>query len=482
MMKSNKIAATLVVSLILFQAMCFAADDADKKIEIGGRVSIENGQFVKSNYAGASLPYKPWINNEVARISLLATLSDHVTFVVAPEVRMWFDNFNWIQMGSEAFAFPFSSHTTVSLANAQGIMTYGEKETYSFEFAAGVMPYKYNSDAKNLGEYLFRSSCHPAYVVTSFDNAFVQMTGLKLNSVMFNKLTLDLFLSTETVFLPTLDWSVSLLAGYRPLPSLEVGAGIMLDRLLPIDSTRERPSTSTDGINKYYSADGEADYYSFGGTKLMARFGFDPKKMFPGVFSAGMFGREDFKIYGEAAALGLKSITPYRRVLDSLTGLPVGSGWAIDSSKNFYDDITQRIPVMVGFNIPTFSGFLNKNAMYFARLIALDYLSLELEWYGWPYNFGYGDVNNFRVMYPIPPSVQDYPGGDPLAFKEKDNWKYSINLKKTVVNGFSIIGQVARDHTHYDAYYTKYNTGYFSSEAFTLPDDWGWWVKLQYTL
>jgi hypothetical protein len=480
-MKCKNPALVLAVSFSLFQAVCFAEEAADKKIEFGGMVSIENGQFVKSNYAGASLPYKPWINNEVARISLRATLSDHVQFIVAPDIRMWFDNFNWVQMGSEAFAFPFSSHTTVSLANAQGIMTYGDRQNYQFEFAAGVMPYKYNSSAKNLGEYLFRSGCHPAYVVTSFDNAFAPMTGLRFSGTMFDKLSLDLFLSTETVYLPTLDWSVSLVASYKPAPIIELGAGVMLDRLLPVDTTRERPSSSTDGINKYYNADGDTRYYSFGGTKLMARFCFDPKAALQGALSSDLFGRGDLKIYGEAAVLGTTSITPYCRLLDT-NGMPVGTGWAIDSSKNYYDDILQRIPVMVGINCPTFSGLLNKSNNLLARLIALDYLSLECEWYGWPYNLGYGDVNNFRVMYPIPPSVQDYPGGDPLAFKEKDNWKYSINFKKTVINGFSIIGQVARDHTHYDVYYSKYNTGYFSTEAFTLSDEWGWWLKLQYML
>ena len=481
-MKCKNLVALLALSLPLFQTVCFAAEAADKKIDIGGMVSFENGQFFKSNYAGASLPYKPWINNEVARVSLRATLSDHVQFIVAPDIRMWFDNFDWTKMGSEAFAFPFSSHTTVSLANAQGIMTYGDKENYSFEFAAGVMPYKYNTATKNLGEYLFRSGCHPAYVVNSFDNAFAQMTGLRLSSTMFNKLSLDLFLSTETVFLPTLDWSVSLLTAYKPFPSLEIGAGIMLDRLLPVDSTRERPSTSTDGINRYYTSDGDTGYFSFGGTKLMARFCFDPKEMFKGAFSADRFGKEDWKIYGEAAVLGVTSIKPYCRLLDSITGLPIGSGWVVDSSKNFYSDIMQRVPVMVGFNIPTFSSLLNKSEKPLLRLLALDYLSLEVEWYGWPYPLGYGDVNQFRVMYPIPPSVQDYPGADPLAFKERDNWKYSVNFKKTIVNGFSIIGQVARDHTHYDVYYTKYNTGYFSTEAFSLPNEWGWWLKLQYTL
>jgi hypothetical protein len=343
------------------------------------------------------------------------------------------------------------------------------------------MPYKYNPEAKNLGEYLFRSGCHPAFVVTSFDNAYAPMTGFRLSGIMSKNFSVDLLFSTETVFLPTLDWSVSLLAACRPHPSVELGGGVMLDRIYSVDSTRGRPSTSTDGTNKYYSKDGKEDYYSFGGTKLMARFCFDPKKIFSDVPSTDLFGGQDLKIYGEAAVLGIKSITPYARALDDSTGLPIGSGWAVDSSKNFYDDIMQRIPIMGGINLPTFSGYLNKCGGW-RRALALDYLSLELEWYGWPYPLGYGDVNNFRVMYPIPPSVQDYPGGDPLAFKERDNIKFSINFRKTVVNGFSIVGQVARDHTHYDVYYTKFNTGYFSSEAFTLSNAWGLWLKLPYSL
>jgi hypothetical protein len=480
-MKRNRCIASLVVSFSLFRALSFASDTADTKIDIGAMAAIENGLFMKSNYAGASLPYKPWINKEHARISLRATLSDHVQFIVAPEITMWFDNFDWTQMGGEAFAFPFTSHTTVSLANVEGIMSYGDKETRSLEFAAGVMPYKYNRDAKNLGEYLFRSGCHPAYVVTSFDAAYAQLTGFRLSSTMADKLSLDLFLTTETQFLPTLDWSLSLLAGYTIIPGIEFGAGVMFDRLFPVDSTRESPSTSTDGINRYLTADHDTGYYAFSGTKVMGRFSVDPKEMFKGVFSADVYGKEDWKIYAEAAILGVKSITAYGRVLDTNTGMPIGTGLVVDSSKNFYSDIKQRIPVMVGFNIPTFSGLLNRIGGIWPSF-ALDYLSFELEWYGWPYPLAYGDVNQFRVMYPIPPTASNYPGGDPLAYKKKDNWKFSVNFRKTILKGFSVIGQVARDHTHYDVYYTKFNTGYFSTEAFSLTSDWGWWFKLQYNL
>jgi hypothetical protein len=522
-MKRTCFIASLAVSFSLFQASSAAAETADTKVDIGAMAAIENGQFVKSYYAGSALPYKPWINDEYARISLSATLSDHLRFIVAPEIRMWFDNYDWHQMGAEAFAFPFSSHTTVSLANAQGILSFGDKESRLFEFAAGVMPYKYDNEAKNLGEYLFRSGCHPAYVVTSFDNAYAPLTGFRLSGTMFNKLSLDLLLTTETQFLPTLDWSVSLLAGYKPLPYLEVGAGVMLDRLLPVDSTRESPSGSGNEENRYFTKDRDTAYFSFGGTKVMARFCFDPKEVLNDLFPADIFGKEDMKIYAEAAILGVTSITAYGRVLDPLTGMPVVDTingmpvdrLGVDSLRQYYADIKQRIPVMVGVNWPThplwasiapgFSIYLLTHKFdlltyivggagiasgiglwslenHIKSKLRLDVLSMEWEWYGWPFPLCYGDVNNFRVMYPVPPIPQSYPGGDALAFKKTDNWKFSVYFKKTLTKGFSIIGQVARDHTHYDAYYTKYNTGYFSTEAFTLTDDWGWWLKLQYAL
>ncbi|MGA2508354.1 MAG: hypothetical protein ABSF80_12865 [Chitinispirillaceae bacterium] len=465
-MKSKNLVASLVVSFSLFQAASVAADSTDTKIEFGGMAAIENGQFVKSNYAGSSIPYQPWINDEYARISLRATLSEHLQLIIAPEIRVWFDNYNWTAMTNDAFQFPWVSHTDASLANAQGILSYGDKEHISFEFAAGIMPYKYDLEAKNLGEYLFRSETHPAYIVTSFDNAYATLTGFRLSSTMFNKLSMDLFLTTETMFLPTLDWSISFLAGYKPFPCLDIGAGIMLDRLLGVDSLKDRPIAQANG---YVTSAGDSGYFSFGGTKVMARVCFDPKEALKNILPSSvsnMFGKEDWKIYGEAAILGIKNIAASKHPLDG-AGQPILTSWIVDSSKNYYSDITQRIPVMFGFNIPAFK--------------LLDFLSVELEWFGWPYPQGCGNVDNFSIEYPIPPPVQD--ASDPLLYTEHDNWKYSFNFKKTIVKGFSIIGQVARDHTHYDVSYAKYlyNTG-LCTEAFSQKNEWGWWCKLLYYL
>jgi hypothetical protein len=287
---------------------------------------------------------------------------------------------------------------------------------------------------------------------------------------MLNKISLDLLLTTETEFMPTLDWSVSFLAGYKPFPLLDIGAGVMLDRLWPMALSNAVQDPSFGPDNQYLSSTGETQFYTFGGTKLVGRVCIDPKAVLPASIS-DIFGKEDGKIYGEAAILGVKSITAYMRNPANPSQL------IIDSSKNYYSDITQRIPVMFGFNIPTFNGFFNSLGGFW-RSLMLDYLSVELEWYGWPYPDAYGYMDQFKILYPEPPPTQN--GTNPLLYKNDDNWKYSFNFRKTVTKGFSIIGQIARDHTHNDTYDQIFDAQNSYVEAFSEKDEWGWWVKLQY--
>ena len=52
----------------------------------------------------------------------------------------------------------------------------------------------------------------------------------------------------------------------------------------------------------------------------MARLAFDPKGFLPSNLSE-IFGKEDGKIYGEAAILGLNSITAYKDSTNPNNGL-----------------------------------------------------------------------------------------------------------------------------------------------------------------
>jgi hypothetical protein len=456
-------------------------DTIAPKIEIIGKAAIEEGQFVKSSYtylpngsttAGyerETMPFRPWINNELAEIGLKTTLNSHFSAIVSPQIKLWNDTWDWRTMGENGSAAnPFIQHMTVSLADAEGIVGFGNKETFAFNAMVGVMPYKYNEDAKNLGEYLFRTGEHPAYIETSFDYPYATLTGLRLNAQMFNDLSLDVLFSQETRIIPLNDWSLSLLARYKmrlnfsQYNALDIGAGVMFDRVLPVSGSLDNPVFSGGAQDTFFTSSGTVQSLKWGGTKVMARVSFDPKGFLPTGVS-GIFGKEDGKIYAEAAILGLNTFTAYKKAIDS-QGNTI---YVVDSLMNFYSDITQRIPVMFGFNVPTFK--------------LLDYLSVEVEWFGWPYSPSLYNYQNlvYTLPQPIIPNVSTSNGSSRSLYTKDNAWKYSFNFRKTIWGHFSAIGQIARDHTRHDVYYSEFAD---PEEAFLQKDEWGWWLKLQYSL
>ena len=469
--------AVLLLSSIYWLTGISLAQDAGQdsiasKIEVFGKTALEEGQYVHCSYThlpnGQSngvysrevMPFRPWINNVFASIGLKTTLNSHFSAVISPQIKLWNDTWDWnIMAENGSGSNPFNQHFTLSLADAEGIVHYGNKETFSFDAAVGVMPFKYNEDAKNLGEYLFRTGEHPAYIQTSFDYAYATLTGIRLNAQVFNSLSIDVLLTQETQVMPMNDLSLSVLAGYKVSDVLDIGAGVMFDRLIPMSGQLDDPVFIGAAQDTFFTSDGNVESWKWGGTKLMGRVSFDPKGLFKG--SSGIFGKEDGKIYGEAAVLGLTSTTAYKKTTDAQGKIT----YVVDSLMNFYSDINQRIPIMAGFNIPTF------------RL--LDYLSVEVEWFGWPYSPSLYNYKDEVHPIPVPIIPQSASTGKAILNTNDNAWKYSFNVQKTIMGHFSIIGQIARDHTRHDVYYN----GFFDpEEAFLQKDEWGWWLKLQYNL
>jgi hypothetical protein len=453
-MKSRLFFVLFFSGCLIFETPLFAQDSTAPKIQWAGMAAIEEGQFVKCQYVGdpGPMPFSPWVADEYAEVGVKATLNQHFSMVVLPEIELWDDTWDWTRMNSSTGPLnPLNQHATVWLADAEGIASFGSRDAVAWNFSAGVIPYKYDLEAKNLGEYLFRTGEHPTYIETAFDQAYATLTGLRANAEIFHNLSLDLFFTTETQVQPMNDWSLSLLAGYKVPGLLDFGAGIMFDRLIPAVPFLDKPSTSR--YNTYYTSSGELDTFSWGGTKVMARLSIDPKGLLSTDISQ-IFGKEDGILYGESAILGVTSITPYTPELGS-NGLPVAGKYVIDTGNtidNAYSDIWKRIPVIFGFNFPTFK--------------LLDYLSVELEWFGGTYSPSLYDLEGFKYLLPLPDGTQ-YIGSQ---------WKYSFNVRKTLMSNVSLIGQIARDHTRHDVYFFG-NTDV--DEIFQTKDEWGWWLKLQ---
>lgn len=334
------------------------------------------------------------------------------------------------------------------ISQAQGTYTFGDLDKPAAVLQMGYFPYKYNPDAKNLGEYLLRSGVYPNYVVSGgwnmISSAAYMVQGFRLGTTFWNdRVNLDLLLPMEHDVPPMFDLSPTVVASVRPVAGVELGAGVDCNHCIPIKPSAEHPhvvanqvitgvSIDSSGVTwdsagttvtgnrpsaNYAYSDGpfyynytrdSSSYYTFQGVKLIGRASFDPKA----YISLPMLGAQDLKLYGEIAVLGVKNY-------DFL-----------------YDKITERMPVMVGFNLPTFK--------------LLDVLSFELEYY----NSSLPNSMNTPINSSLP--IGDYLGGtggvtqgDIDQFNSdirNDNWKWSVYTTRTVTKGLQIYGQIASDH------------------------------------
>jgi hypothetical protein len=342
----------------------------------------------------------------------------------------------------------------------------------------GFFTYKYNSDARNLGEYLLRSQAYPGLVKTGgwsiLNNAAYQSMGVQTRWTTFGGAwTHDFLLFSETEETPIFDMSPAYVSTLRIGNFLELGGGFSLHHWIPIKPSEEAPieqkntyveisnmpvslpeidslvspvlrhrqhavaaGTTLKGMEKIITkyrdaagnqitaakdATGESIYLlgadtlrasvrqplTYQGIKLMGRASLDLK---PLLGMEEILGPNDFKVYVEAAVLG------------------------IENQPFFYEKMRQRIPAMVGVNIPAFKF--------------LDILSMEFEYYPnpWPDNRKNAFENSWPIWY-IPDSI--YPADFEDAAKanySKDDWKWSILATRTLMRGLRLHVQAANDH------------------------------------
>lgn len=440
----------LFAGILISVGICFAGiemktTDSARTVAISGLTSIETGQIVNGHFRNERLPYRIWLHGMNIRLMMEANLGRRLQVIVEPELALWYNTYPITKVTDHVAFETFKQFYKVDFRHAEGIFSFFGPDKPYLQFAAGVTPFKYNPDARNLGEYLFRTGCYPSYIISGFDQAFAKLTGFRFNSMLFGCLRQDLLLTLETDIMPLHDFSISYLINGTIAKAVEIGAGVNFYRMLPVIEEITTPENSD---NLYLTSTGDSAYYTFKGVKCMARLSLDPKRL----FNAPFFGENDLKLYAEAAILGVKNHEAFH--YDSVSG-----GWESDTGNNFYDDITQRIPVMFGVNIPTFK--------------LLDVLALEFEVFRWPYrNIYMSRLFKYELPVPAPPKG-DYDYSD----YKKDSWKWSLYAKKSIVRGWSLIGQVARDHLRH-----KISDKAFldEEEALTRYDEWYWMVKFEY--
>ena len=315
--------------------------------------------------------------------------------------------------------------------------------TFNLILDVGYFPFKYNNDVRNLGEYLFRSGTYPQYLITEVDFPLARLMGLHLRGGVSDKLNLDVLATTNIEWTAIGDVNLSALLSWKPHPLFEIGLGGSWCSIISVDLDLTTPrEEGTEYLDRDPSSGDTAIFnYTFAGQKVMARLAFDLKQILPWKDA---FGKEDMKLYSEAAILGLINYPMSRK------------------GSYGYDTLWQRIPVMGGFNIPTFG--------------LLDVCSVEVEWFGNPY------VNDLNPLIfdnqPVP--LSNFLGEASAAVyknRHDDDVKWSVYLKKTMAGHFSVMAQAASDHIRwYRLNYSQMD----GKEALRGLDDWYYTFKFGY--
>jgi hypothetical protein len=447
-------------------------------------------QDVQNFNPKVTLPYTSlWMIQE-------ATVNERLHFTLGIAGTFWYpfpedNNAGW------------TSYRTggVAIAQAMGYYNFGDLEKPWLNISVGQQGYKYNPYAKNFGEYLFRSEAYPTTVRTgdwgAIDNAGAGIWGVAFKGHFLNGLLdNDLLLTLANERAPLHDISVTDIATLKFGKVFQLGGGVMFSRLVQIDPAKSQPKTPQSGWFTWTAADqarlstyikdqvakdptflqnsadftrktvdgsgaevnvvdttlvvgqnywafskrplvqllankpdpadnlaiqdkisksDDIDYVSSRTIFLMGKASFDPKPLFGGEES---MGPQDLVLYGETSVIGL------------------------DNYPVYYKSLKERMPIMFGFNFPTFH--------------ALDYLTVEAEYWNNPHiNSDYIPAF-FRTLTPksADGAQAEVPSiGDPVYDKtatfaanhHEDDWKWTISAQKSF-GVWNIAAQYGTDH------------------------------------
>ena len=460
------------LAITAFLVPSYGEDEVKDSIEIAKpsfKVSQEVNRVVKGGaYIKNGGLDDAWMEPTVGSISFQARKNERLGLDVTVAVTYFAAPYHYDQVQN------YTRNISVTAPKLDASYIFGDVASPALRVDAGIFKYKYDQNARNLGEYMFRTWAGGSYGY--IENNFATLTGLKLQQPLGN-FTHELMATIETDLTPVYDLNLTYMANLNLGDgALKLGGGVQIARLLRADGDKEtelkyfqhngiwygeaagyykslqtgiqeklaRPGADVAKLNAELAQATDAlavlDSLSTGqinpdiknitnrAIKPMAWFAVDPKLLFGG---SDVLGAKDLIVYGEAIILGAQNY-------------PV-----------FYDKIGKRIPVMVGFNVPT--------------LRLLDVLSLEFEYYGsqLPPTFRPNQPN----ATPVPVTPDSYYPTD----WDKDNLKWSVYAERTLVRGVTLTAQAASDHGR------SWDWNYYGRtpwEIYTSPSKWYWGLKL----
>ena len=404
----------------------------------------EFGQLQSTKFTMVSKPFSDiWVDHLGAFVTQEAVVNERLQLAIGlgglfqfakPEVV------NPVFGGSQNKAF------FIGPTRATADYVFGDLEKPALKLGLGLFNYKYNPDAANLGEYLFRTGTYPTWIMTGgyviANSAASFLQGFKAETYA-GPVKVDLLATTETKLAPLFDWSFSAIASYKLGRVLDLGLGLTLANYLSVDKDKTTLPQDVQA-GEIISAAGKAGFanpdttvsYTFKGEKVMARAAINPL----GFFDTDIFGPDEGKIYAELTVVGWKNYP------------------------TFYTKRMERTPIMVGFNVPT------------AKI--LDRFAVEIEYLNSPWINSTYNIGNAPGM-PLPriPDTTDTYYKD---ISGKDNFRWSVYARKTLFASLAANVLVARDHLRLVSREFYYGPSLEPDELTMKPQNWYWMVQFTF--
>lgn len=397
---------------------------------------------------------------------------------------------------NKGFNYSKVRNSAVSIGQASARYKFGDPKDPSLAVSFGLMPYKYNPDSRNLGEYLFRSTPYPNTTINGswdlINSSYSKTKGILVEKdVLDGRWKNDFLMSLSDEVYPLNDMSLAYVTSFAFGP-FEVGAGVNLYNVLPtsptlstpeniynsyftynkevlygddlyyaqtgkyfeVEATRRRAlgtaadsaaAAGLDAINASYVAKGKlVDSLNKADTAGAASRLDREYYTYKGTLLMGRLSMDlgsfigdkvDFKLYGEMDVLGVKNY-------------PI-----------FFENRSERIPFMLGMTVPTFG--------------LLDYLAFEVEY--WKNRYPIVNVKSLEDGLPKVDYNLMSPKIDISRPYTRDDFKWSVSSRKSVGRYFAVDVQMANDHTRP----IRYDFSPYKFETMLDPGAWYWVLRLQ---
>ena len=518
-MKANWIPALLAVTL----ALGFADESAKveyKPLSIGALQ--EFGVLKSGRFGGVPSTFKnEWTDHMGAFVTQEVVASERLTIRVGLGGIFEFQkpekiNPNW---GGTQYRNFFVGPSTAEAVYSRDL---GEGH---WSTGIGMFPFKYNPDATNLGEYLFRTGPYPGYIWSGgysyIGDDCAHLQGLKAHYAL-GGFSADVLALTETTLPPLYDISLAAIVKYSVAGGLlDLTGGVNLKRLIsihPSKTTRETPTNSYftrngktfTGKQTYYAeqeaffqapadkmglratelralgtaeATAQADALIADSTALHAKaapfkmdkdsVSFWTRPTTPGDTNhnppAYQYYTQAGIVVMAAASLDLKKIIPADIFGPNDLRLYVETALlGVKDYPIFYEKKSERIPIMVGFNFPGF------------RFI--DLIAVQAEIYKSPWINSYEETGESNEATPYIPGGADpiYSGANYKDITGKDDIYWSVLVRKQLVTGLTATAQVARDHIRSVSEASWAGPGTDPNEIFYSNKNWYWMLQFSF--